>query len=304
MHEYAILCPGQGGQTPQMFDLVASHPDGRAVLEAFGDVLSTDLVARARAADRLFDNDNAQPALVALACATWAVLEPMLPAPALFAGYSVGEVSAWSCAGAFDHRNAATTARARAAAMTAHAPASCGMLATGGLPIPALLSHAEGMHLAIVNDDDHIVLGGTAHDLEAAQERLVRHGAWIRRLDVHVPSHTPLLAGASAEFGAWLQPVPLRPASAPVIRGIDGRRCLRSDDLKEALPRAIAEPIRWIDCQREIGECGARVWLELGPGRALTRLAESAEAKPVTRSVADFRSLEAAAAWVVRQLED
>lgn len=304
MQELAILCPGQGSQSPDMFHLVIGHARGREVLEAFSDAGACDLVARARAGDRLFDNDYAQPALVALACATWAVLEPWVPPPALFAGYSVGEVSAWSCAGAIDYADAATTAQARAAIMSAHAPPDCGMLAAGGLPIPVLLSHASGLHLAIVNSDDHVVLGGRVDEMVAAQDRLSSHGAWTRRLDVHVPSHTPLLEAASSEFAAWLQRIRPRPISAPVIRGTDGRRCLRPSDLLEALPRAIAQPIRWGDCQREIAECGAGVLLELAPGRALARLADSAERHFVARSVADFRSLEAVAEWVRNRLAD
>jgi [acyl-carrier-protein] S-malonyltransferase len=303
MHEYAILCPGQGSQTPQMFDMVVANVAGRDVVETFSDMLKTDLVARARSGDRLFDNDFAQPAIVALACGTWAALSPWLPTPLAFAGYSVGELSAWSCAGALDTRVAAAAAQARALAMTQHAPQGCGMLATGGLPVSVLCSHANRLHLAIVNDRDHIVLSGTDADMVQAQERLSAHGAWTRRLDVHVPSHTPLLAAAASEFSTWLLTVPTRQIAAPIIRGIDGRRCLDASYLCHALSRAICETIRWDDCRREITECGGQILLELGPGRALTRLADHDDPRPVARSTADFRSLDAAAEWLMRQLE-
>ncbi|ABM93750.1 acyl-carrier-protein S-malonyltransferase-like protein [Methylibium petroleiphilum PM1] len=124
MRDYAIVCPGQGTQSPDMFDLVAAHPRGLAVLQDFGAALGRDLVAEAQAGTGLHANAWAQPALVALARASWEILAPELPAaPAAFAGYSVGEVSAWSCAGAWDVAGSARLAATRAALMDAARPA-------------------------------------------------------------------------------------------------------------------------------------------------------------------------------------
>jgi len=297
MRQYAIVCPGQANQSPTMFDFAAADPRGAAVLQSFGD-----LVARARQGQGLFDNAFAQPALVALASANWAVLQPQLPPPALYAGYSVGELSAWGCAGAWQPPCAAEAAAVRARLMDRHTPPGCGMLAVRGLPVETLTALASGTHLAIVNDSDHAVLAGADADLVAAQARLRARGAWTRRLEVQVPSHTALLGDAARAFGAWLARRPTNEPTAPVLRGIDGRCCRRGADAPEALQRAVSETIRWEDCMRAIVESGVRVVLELGPGRSLSEMFMQAYPGMVARSVADFRSARGVADWLARAL--
>lgn len=307
MPEYAIVCPGQGTQGPDMFELAAGHPRGRAVLEAFGAALGRDLAAEARADGDLRANAWAQPALVALAGASWAVLEPELPPPALFAGYSVGELSAWSCAGAWDAATSAHVAATRARLMDEASPPECGMLAVRGLPLRALAAPdaAPGLHVAIVNDeDDHVVLAGPAAAIAPAEERLRARGATLRRLDVPVPSHTPLLAPAAGRFADFLAGLPAHAPRAPVLRGIDGRRSFAAPAGLAALARAIAEPVRWSDCMRELTESGVRVVLELGPGRSLARLIADSQPAISVRSVADFRSWQGVVDWVQARLRD
>jgi [acyl-carrier-protein] S-malonyltransferase len=303
MAEFALLCPGQGSQAPDMFDLVTTDAIGRDTLAQFSDALGMDLLARARLGQGLFDNAFAQVALVGLACATWAALAPRLPAPGLFAGYSVGELSAWACAGAWDAPGAATAAATRARLMDADSPPGCGMLAARGLALADLQALAAGLEVAIVNDLDHAVFAGRQTELAAAQTALAARGAWTRRLDVQVPSHTALLRGAAQAFGDWLATQALRPLAAPVLRGIDGRRCLRSAEAVSALQRAVCEPIRWDQCLHGLLESGIDLALEIGPGRSLAKLSADVSPSLRVRSVADFRSIAGVADWLNRQLE-
>lgn len=303
MREYAILCPGQGAQAADMFDLAASDPRGREVLDAFCEALGVDVVARARSGEGLFENDFAQPALVAAAAATWAALRPHLPAPSLFAGYSVGEVSAWGCAGAFSPSQLATATDARARAMDRASPPASGMLAVRGMAPAELAALDAGLYVAIVNAVDHVVIAGDGPKLSALAGRLAERGATTRRLDVRVPSHTPLLQRAAEGFATFLQTAPLHDVDVPVLRGIDGQPCRRGLDGAAALSRAVAQTVRWDQCQRGIEESGVRVTLELGPGRALTQMATWDPRAIESRSVADFRSIDGVVRWLLRQLE-
>ena len=303
MSHFAVLCPGQGGQSPAMFDLPLAHARGRAVLDAFGAAAGIDLVARARAGDRLFDNAFAQPALVAAALATWAVLEPLLPEPRLFAGYSVGELSAWGCAGAWSVDDCAQVATMRAREMDRSTPPGCAMLAVRGLREPEVATFADGLPLAIVSGADHVVLAGDAVRLAAVAERLVAHGATTRILDVRVPSHTPVLHGASEEFRSALAALPPRDVTVPVLRGVDGQPCSHGSEATSALSDAIAHTVRWDRCLERLAESGVNVLLELGPGSALARIASESDGAFSARSVSDFRSLDGVASWLRRQLD-
>ena len=299
----AVLCPGQGSQTSSMFDFATAHPEGAAVVATFSDRLDCDLLARARAGHGLFDNAFAQAATVSAAVATWAVLAPRLPRPSLFAGYSVGEVSAWACAGAWDTGVAADVVAARAAAMDRLGPSGCGMLAVRGLPLDAIERHADGLYVAIVNEADHAILAGTKGALDAAAATLAQAGAWTRRLEVAVPSHTPLLAAAATAFAATLRATPALATEGRVLRGVDGVACRLRDEMAEALPDALRRTIRWDACCRAMVESGIRVALELGPGRALAQLCAVNCPGIEVRSIEDFRSPDGMASWVARGLE-
>ena len=97
--------------------------------------------------------------------------------------------------------------------------------------------------------------------------------------------------------------MPLQGLSIPILRGLDGNRCWDQAGRLEALPRAVAEPIRWVDCMHGWVESGARVLLELGPRRALTKLCSDSGLLLQARSINGVRSFGAAVDWLHRQLE-
>jgi [acyl-carrier-protein] S-malonyltransferase len=147
-----------------------------------------------------------------------------------------------------------------------------------------------------------VVLAGPDATIDAALPFVVSRGAWARRLDVHVPSHTPLMREAAVRFDEELRRSPARDVASRVLRGVDGAALRRGVDATSALARAIHEPIRWDACQRALSEACVEVALELGPGRALAGLCAQCPGL-VTRSVSDFRSLQGAADWLRRQLD-
>ena len=96
-----ILCPGQGAQGPAMLDLLKGEPEAERVLahvSAGLDAPVADILSGPE--DALFSNAIAQPLICAVELATWAALSGRLPSPRVFAGYSVGELAAYGCAGA------------------------------------------------------------------------------------------------------------------------------------------------------------------------------------------------------------
>ena len=64
----------------------------------------------------------------------------------------------------------------------------------------------------------------------------------------------------------------------------------------------LATTLDWRACMQAAVEMGARVFLELGPGKALTRMLLDADPTLAARSVDEFRSLEGAVDWVRQQL--
>jgi [acyl-carrier-protein] S-malonyltransferase len=301
----AVLCPGQGHQHRAMLDVVARDANAQAVLADAADALGTDVRDWLREAPDLTRNAIAQPLICVAQLAAWRALRPLLPAPRAFAGYSVGELASYACADALDAPALCRLAQARANAMdAAWGDRRGGLVAIRGFGGDALaaLCRELGVWPAIVVDDTACVVGGDATGLDALESAARAHGARVQRLPVDVPAHTPLLGGAVAPLRSALEASTLRAPAAPVVAGIDGSLVTRRDDAIATLARQVAQTVEWARCLQTLHERGCRVFVELGPGAALSRMVRDRFADADARSLDDFRSLDGAAAWTAARL--
>lgn len=300
----ALLCPGQGAQHPAMFDRLRGIDAARGVIDACSRVLGRDAFEAAAADDR-FDNNQAQPLVCAASLGHWQGLQHALPTPTLVAGYSIGELAAHAVAGSFTADICLDLAARRAALMDQASPADAGMQAVLGLHRPALqaLCEARGAHIAIVNGVDHFIIGGSLAALQAVASAATQQHGEVRPLPVHVPAHTPLLAQAADGFAQVLAQAPLVAPGPLVLAGIDGRPVRDRANTERTLSAQLSQTIEWAQVMRQAFERGARVFLQLGPGTALARMAAADYPCCAVRAVEEFQHLDGAAAWVHRALE-
>jgi [acyl-carrier-protein] S-malonyltransferase len=305
----AILCSGQGRQHPAMFDFVANCAEAEPIFAAAAVVLGKDprrFVREAAPAD-LFSDLAGQILCCTQALAVWASLGTVRPARAVIAGYSIGELAAWGCAGALDGLGVLRLAQRRAALMDAAAPSDSGLAAIVGLrrPIlePILAQHAA--FIAIVNDVDSFVVGGPHAGLEAAcREAAARGATHTVSLPVAVPSHTPLLSEATEQFRDVLREAsPLMPrAEYRLLSGIDGETIYDLETGIDKLARQVSTTIDWAACLESCRSAGAEAALELGPGNALSHMASARFPDGRARSVEDFRTLAGFRTWLQRAM--
>jgi [acyl-carrier-protein] S-malonyltransferase len=305
----AILCSGQGGQHPGMFDLVADCPEAEPIFAVAAGVLGQDprpFVRKAASAD-LFSDFSGQILCCTQALAAWAALGAARPARAVIAGYSVGELAAWGCAGALDGPTTLRLAQRRAALMDAAAPSDGGLAAVVGVRRPTLepilVRHAAS--IAIVDDVDSFVIGGPRAGLEAAcQEAAARGAKRTVNLPVAVPSHTPLLREATEQFRAVLSEAsPRLPrAGYRLLSGIDGDTIHNIETGIDKLARQISTTIDWAACLESCRSAGAEAALELGPGTALSHMAAALFPDGRARAVEEFRTLAGLRTWLQRGL--
>jgi [acyl-carrier-protein] S-malonyltransferase len=290
-----------------MFEALAGIAPARAVLDACRDA-GFDPLEAARDGAAMFGNAIAQPLLCAHQLAGWGALRNDLPEPALFAGYSVGELAAYGCAGALAAGDLIALARARAAAMDACATPPSGLLALRGLPGAEVeaLCHRHGAAIAIVNGDAHVIIGGPVRALDALERdpALHRGGVDALRLPVALAAHTPLMALAVGPFATALERSALGDPPVPVLAGIDARPIRGRTAAIEVLARQLAAPVRWSDCLDVAYERGCRVFLELGSRDALSKVVRERFDDVAARSLADFSHPARAADWTRRALLD
>jgi len=297
---FAVLCSGQGAQHPAMLDMIAGHPAAVAIIQAGEAELGMSLRDALAHGDTMYRNSVAQPLICLTQLALWTALRPASPAPLAFCGYSVGELGAYACAEAMDAAELARIASARAALMDQAAVTKSGLLAVQGLP-RADLDHVCAGHqawIAIAISDEEFIIGGEDSELEELGKILVLQGAKLTRLKVSLASHTPLLGDAVEPFRVLLNSSTISAPVTRVVAGIDAAWVAHRADMIEKLALQLSHTIEWASCLDTLYERGCRVFLELGPGRALARMTQARYADVEARAVDDFRSLDGVAAWL------
>lgn len=303
----AILCSGQGLQGPRSFALTADVPQAGALFAHAASLLGSDARVLVQSADAavLHGNRTGQILCVLQAVAAAAGLSEAWPDRLIVAGYSVGEVAAWSVAGLIEPAGVLDLVAARAEAMDAASHADDGLLFVRGLSRATVesLCARHGAALAIVNPGDAYVLGGDK--LAALAEAATQAGALhVTRIAVAVASHTSRLACASTAFRQQLDRVSVATRPPPGIRllsGIDGNTVLDVRSGLDKLAAQISHTVQWQACLDSAVEAGATVFLELGPGRALAEMSAGAHPDIPARSLDDFETLQGVRAWLVRQ---
>ena len=296
----AVLCSGQGCLKRDMLDL-ASGSAAAPILAAAQKMLGRDphsLLAEADA-EALIVNRTSQILCVTGALAVAASLE--LDAPLLVAGYSVGEMAAWSIAG-FWSAEASLRLTARRAELMDSADTEGGLGFVRGLDAGSVgrLVAAHGCAISIRNPGGLLIIGGGREAVAQCCAAALDSGATAARpIPVRVASHTPRLASAVAPFELALRSVP--GASAPggrtLIGAADAGVITSVDVGLPGLARQLATTVDWNRVLVALAERGARRALELGPGNALAEMAQPVFPDIEIRAVGDFRSLAGARRW-------
>lgn len=299
-----VLCPGQGSQHPKMMDILSGDDRAERVLVEAGHALGQDLHEWLKPAGNIYRNQIAQPLLCAAELATWAALERLLPPPLAFAGYSVGELAAYGCAGSLSPPALTRLARDRAQLMDETGCQPGSLTAIRGLPRPRVedLCRQSGAEIAIVNGYDRFVVGSVTDDMAVFCDAARRLGASVTPLHVEVAAHTGLLKKAGMAFRKLLDQSDFGDPRVPVISGIRGMPVRDREAAITTLSNQIFTTIDWSACLRTLEELGCTVFLELGPGAALSRMVRESKPRFPARSVEDFRALGAVADWVRRSL--
>ena len=301
----AILCSGQGAQHPAMLDMIANHPAASEIIRMGEAELGFKLREVVAQRDKIFLNSIAQPLICLTQLAFWTALRRNTAKPAAFCGYSVGELGAYACAGAFDAGELARIAAARAALMDKAAAATHGgMLALQGLRRDEVDRQCKDHRawVAIAIGEEEFVIGGEDAALEKLSPALTEKGARLTRLKVGLASHTPLLSVAVQPFRELLDASSMTSPATPVVAGIDAAWVVRRETAIEKLAQQLDRTIAWASCLDMLYERGCRVFLELGPGRALARMTQArfGEGDVMARAIDDFRSLDGVSAWLAK----
>ncbi len=303
----AILCSGQGTQHREMFALTADVPEAAKIFSCATELLGQDprIFVQQAEESKLFENYAGQLLCCTQALALWACLDQVPAKQLVFAGYSIGELSAWGCSSMLDPAALLKVVSRRAQIMDRAAPPDTGLSAITGLPLRALepLLDKYQAEIAIHNGLDSFVVGGHLGSLRELCDEAKRKGASKAViLHVSVPSHTRLLASASPLFLKECQEAePNMPREGRrVLSGIDGDPIRSIQEGCEKLAMQISQSVDWLACMQACHELGATTMLELGPGSALAHMAAKQFPDTRVRSAEDFRTIQGIQDWLAK----
>ncbi len=299
-----IICAGQGLQTREMFAMLSSLPELSEAFLILKKSFSFDVFPQVELDDKsLFDNHYAQPLIAAQTFMQWQTIKDSIPEPIAFTGYSLGELTAYACNGAFALDQLINLAKLRAKAMDESTrDIQSSMLGVTGIGFDEIktLCKKTACYVSIQNSIDHFVVGGMCSSLACFEALLQEEFPYVKRtnLNVSIASHTPLLSEASASFKPILMSEKWHAFGAPVVAGINGQAVYNKENACMTLSRQLSETIHFNQAIKVMYELGADVILEIGPGNALSRIASSLHLPIKARAFSDFASIKGIIDWI------
>ena len=278
-----ILMPGQGSAYVGMGKtLCENYEIARRTFEEASEAISCDLKKLCLTGDNseLVKTENAQPAILTTSVAAFRVLQENTDLKAHFyAGHSLGEFTALTCAESIELVDAVRLVRKRGELMaTAVSDIGGLMTAVGKLPMDMVAEVCNSISkpgnivcISNYNSVKQNVISGNQEAVIAAEKQLSAMGASLKRLNVSAPFHSPLMQPAADEFIQVLRDYEFKEPIVPVLSNVTARPHVTSE-IKERLVQQIVAPVRWVESMEYLMEQKTRMVIDIGPGKVLRNL--------------------------------
>ena len=283
---FSVIFPGQGSQIVGMgkdfynkFDLV------KKLFKEADDTLNFSIskLVLDGPKEELDLTINTQPAIFLISYSIFNVIKKEfnvdLYKAKYFAGHSLGEYSALSCAGHLNFSDTLKILRIRGDAMQNSIPkGEGGMIAVLGSTVEhienILKDNEKKFNVQIANDnsDGQIVLSGKNKDLESLILILKKNSIKNIRLPVSAPFHSSLMNKATNIMSEELNKLNFKETQTKLISNVTAQEIKNTEDLKNLLVKQIENRVRWRESVINMIKNNVNHFIEIGPGKVLSGL--------------------------------
>ena len=222
----------------------------------------------------------AQPAIVTASKAGLMVLDQLGVTAQVAIGHSLGEITALHWAGAFDQIALLGIAQVRGQAMTDLGSAT-GAMASIRASHPVVQSLING-HPAVIagfNSPEQTIISGEADAIHSLVNQAQAQGLKALILPVSHAFHSDLVAAAAKPLAKHLAIETIQPLQRKLFSTITGALVTTETDVRSLLHQQITAPVRFLEAITQANK-EVDLWIEVGPGRVLTGLAQACGEKP------------------------
>jgi [acyl-carrier-protein] S-malonyltransferase len=283
---FSVIFPGQGSQIVGMgkefydkFDLVKNlfkeadntlnFPISKLILEGPKEELDLTL--------------NTQPAIFLISYSIFKVVTKEfnidLNKAKYFAGHSLGEYSALSCAGYLSFSDTLKILKIRGDAMQNSVPkGQGGMVAVLGSTVEViekmLKNNEKNFNAQIANDNSEgqIVLSGKIDDLDKLIILLKENTIKNIKLPVSAPFHCSLMSKATGIMSEELNKLKFNQGNNKLISNVTANEIQDFNELKDLLIKQIENRVRWRESVINMIKNNVNHFIEIGPGKVLSGL--------------------------------
>jgi [acyl-carrier-protein] S-malonyltransferase len=283
---FSVIFPGQGSQMVGMgkefynkFDLVKN------LFKEADDTLNfsiSNLILEGPK-EELGLTANTQPAIFLISYSIYNVIKKEfnidLSKAKYFAGHSLGEYSALSCAGYLGFSDTLKILRIRGDAMQNSVPkGQGGMVAVLGTTVEIiekiLKDNEQNLKAQIANDNSEgqLVLSGKTDDLDKLILILKENSIKNIKLPVSAPFHCRLMNKATNIMSNELNKLKFIEGENKLISNVTANEISNTNELKDLLVKQIENRVRWRESVINMINGGVNHFIEIGPGKVLAGL--------------------------------
>ena len=306
---FSVIFPGQGSQIVGMGkEFFDKHDIVKKLFQEANEALNFNIskIILEGPKEILNLTANTQPAIFLISYSIFKVVKEEfninLHDAKYFAGHSLGEYSALSCAGYLDFKTTIKILRLRGEAMQNSVPeGEGGMLAVLGKKIDEiekiLKDNEKNFQAQVANDnsDGQIILSGKNADLQLISVFLKNAKIKNIKLPVSAPFHCDLMKKATEVMRLELDKIEFKESRNKLISNVTAVEIQDVKTLKDLLVSQIEKKVRWRESIINMINHGVKHFIEIGPGKVLTGLIKRIDQNVKITSInsqSDIESLE------------